>query len=174
MKSIQIVFINNGENCGTYSPLCFLNSFPADKDINEKCERFISWDCNIYTSTDLYRVRVENLPDWMTEDYYLQNHIDWKFAHAQAPDFCDQLTQDQFNKFKGLGEKYQYFIGSYFEGKTKNPFKISIRAQIMEWINAPYDYKRPQPLSPRQFEAATKYTPLYNAGRISSRVYNSY
>ena len=171
MKTQKRVVINNGENTGTYSALCFLENFPADKDINEKCERFMSWDCNIYVSTDLYRVREVNIPDWMTEQYYLNNCIAWKFSSALAHDFIINLTEHQYNKFKDLSENYQYFIDEYFKGNTKNPFKLSIRDQITEWLNSPYDYKRPQPLSPKQYEAATRYIPMYNAKSIINRAY---
>lgn len=174
LKTVKLVLINNGENRGTYAPLCFLSSFPTDKDLNETCIRCMNWDFDMPVECSLYKVSDIEIPDWMTEQYYLHNYISYKFSCALAYDFVLTLNEDQYNKFKALGEKYQYFIDEYFKGNTKNPFKISIREQIIAWLNSPYDYKRPTPLSPRQFEAAARYVPLYNAKSISTRAYYSF
>lgn len=170
-RTAKVVFIANGENAGTYGPLCFLESFPADKDINEKCERFVSWDCNIYTSVDLYRIQNIKIPYWMTEQEFLTDFIKYKFAIGLAPEFTASLEREQWNKFKNLSEQYQYFINEYFTGSTKNEFKQSLRRQIIDWLNSPYDHKRPTPLSPKQFEIATRYINLRTAKNISTSIY---
>lgn len=173
-KTVKVVFMATGENSGTYSALCFLDSFPADKDINQQCERFVSWDCNIYRSVNLYQIKEINIPAWMEEAQFLADYIKYKFAAGLAPDFLETLTREEWNKFKNLSEKYQFFIDEYFKGNTKNPFKQSLRQQINMWLQSPYNHTRPTPLSPKQYEIATRFIPMYQAGQISTRIYNSF
>jgi hypothetical protein len=173
-KTVEVVYYASGENSGTYSPLCFIESFPADRDINEKTEKFINWDCNIYVSCDMYKIQKIEVPEWITEQEFLKDYISHKYAFGLAYDFYITLSKEEWSKFKTLSEKYKFFIDEYFKGNTKNEFKKSLRAQIIDWLNSPYDYKRPQPLSPRQFEIAAQYIPLYQVNNISTRIYYSF
>ena len=77
-----------------------------------------------------------------------------------------------FFKLIKLSEEYQYFINWLFKGNTKNLYKLSIREQILNWLNNEnnnYD----KPLSVNQFLTASKYCPIYKANKISNKLYNS-
>ena len=167
-KKVEVVMNNNGENCGTYSVLCFLSSFTGD--INEQVERFVSWDCNILVPTNRYKVVTITMPEWMSEKYFVSNDIAYKFAVALGGDYVLTLNENAMSKFFTLSETYQYFIGEYMKGNTKNSFKLSIREKITDWLNSDCR-KYAVPLSTNQFQAATRYVQLYVAKQISNHVY---
>ena len=61
---------------------------------------------------------------------------------------------------------------SLFDKNLKNLYKLSIREQILNWLNNEnnnYD----KPLSVNQFLTASKYCPIYKANKISNKLYNS-
>lgn len=164
----QLIEHANGENAGTYGPLCFIENFKGD--INEQVNRFVSWDCDIPIYVNRYKVVEVEIPDWMDERTYLDSHIQLKYIQGltgiQAP------TQIQFNNLCKLSENYRYFIGWLLGRKKLNDFMKSIFDQVQEWINDPAP-KYDRPLSPRQYEAATRYCPIYKAKQVSSRIYRS-
>jgi len=165
----EIVFHANGENQGTYGPLCFLENFRGD--LNEKTEKFVSWDCNIPVTVNKYKVRTHDLPAWMDEKTYLDNHISLKFLIGLSNLSPEEIKEQHFYKLIQLGENYQFFLG-WIKTK-KGSFIESIREQINAWLDDP-EPKYPQPLSQRQFEAATKFCPLYQAKKISNQIYRNY
>jgi hypothetical protein len=169
MKTVKIVFIQTGEINGTFDPHCFLDNFTGD--INETCERLISNDMWEPITVPLYSVRELLIPEWMDENEYLTHHISLKFAFAQG--MPNDFSKTEFYNFKELSEKYQYFIGWLFEkfSNTKNSFMTSILNQVKEWLKNENN-RYPQPLSIKQFEAATKYCPLYNAKRNANAAYH--
>ena len=164
----KIVFYASGENAGTYSPLCFLEHFEGD--LNKVTQKFVSHDCDIYIEVKEYEVREISIPEWMDERYYLENHIAYKYAVALGGDYAKNLKRVGMNNFMKLPSEYQYFIGIYMSGKTKNNFKLSIREQIENWLNTEqpkYEY----PLSESQFYIASRYVALYKAKQIVDEIY---
>lgn len=164
----EIIYHANGENSGTYGPLCFKENFT--EDINEKTEKFVSWDCNIYQTVDKYKVRAVEIPNWMNEQFFLNNYIEYKYIIGLTEFNPDELTEVQYKNLCKLGEKYKFFIGWILKKNSKNTFINSIQDQIKTWLNNP-DNQYGQPLSQRQFEAASKFCPLYEAKQISSYLY---
>jgi hypothetical protein len=168
MKPQKIVFYQSGANVGTYSPLCFLENF--NNDINEKTNRCVSFDNDMLVETDMYVIKVIQIPEWMDEAYYLNHHIGYKFAVGLGGDYVTTLSKVAMSNFLTLGETYQYFIGVYMQGNTKSNFKLSIRAQIENWLNTDNNKYR-TPLSENQFSIASKYVRLYEAKQIATHIY---
>ncbi len=171
MKAITLVLINNGANVGTYSPHMFKESFTGN--IDEKTTRCWSYDDDELVETNLYNEATVNIPDWMSEQYYLNNAIKFHWAMAMTCGWAGTLTKDMFTKLITLDETYQYFIGWLFKGKTKSTFKLDIRSKVLEWLASDSNQYK-QPLSHAQFEAASQYCLLYEAKQISNRLYNSH
>lgn len=171
-KIVEIVCKNNGENVGTYSPFCFLESFT--EDINEKCTRCLSYDDNRLVETGLYLLSKVRIPEWMDEVFYLQHLVKFHFTICLLKDWGYSLTKEQMLRTFELTEEYKYFFGWLFNCNTKNQFKLDIRLKCLDWLNGDNKYKLP--LSTSQFIVATKFCPLYDAGKITNRLYysNSY
>jgi hypothetical protein len=106
----------------------------------------------------------------MDEAYYLNHHIGYKFAVGLGGDYVTTLSKVAMSNFLTLGETYQYFIGVYMQGNTKSNFKLSIRAQIENWLNTDNNKYR-TPLSENQFSIASKYVRLYEAKQIATHIY---
>lgn len=168
-KIVEIVCINRGENVGTYSPLCFLESFTGD--INEKCTRCLSYDDNRLVETQLYSLSKIKIPEWMDEEFYLQYSIKYHYSMCLLNDFGYSLTKEQMLKIFQLNEVYKYFFGWLFKGNTKNKFKLDIRSKCFDWLNG--DSKYELPLSNSQFIAAAKFCPLYEARKLTTALYYS-
>lgn len=119
---------------------------------------------------NMFRIYEIEMPDWFTEQYFLDHHISLRWA--QAFGMPENFTRTQFENFTRLGEKYRYFICWIFEkySNTKNAFMQSIKTQIENWLSDEQP-RYGQPLSEKQFEAASKFCPLYEAKRISARTY---
>ena len=172
MKQITLISINDGSNVGTYSPFCFIESFKDD--INKTCLRCLSYDNDMQIETNLYSSDIIEIPVFMSEEFYLRYDIKYHWLKAMMNDFLIQfeLTENMFFKLIKLSEEYQYFINWLFKGNTKNLYKLSIREQILNWLNNEnnnYD----KPLSVNQFLTASKYCPIYKANKISNKLYNS-
>jgi hypothetical protein len=166
MKQVKIVFHANGENAGTFGPLCFLDRFTGN--LEETCQRFVSWDCDIYTTVKRYYVDTVSIPEWMTEQQYLNDHISLKYALALG--MPEDFSETQFYNYCKLGEKYRFFIGWLFAKKKLNEFNASIKSQIERWLSDPVP-RYGSPLTIAQYEAATRYCPLWEAKQISNSVY---
>ena len=164
MKLQKIVYYASGENSGTYSAKCFLENFTGD--LNEKTERFVSWDCNIPTEVDMFRVREVQLPDWMSENEFMEWEIDYKYAIGLAGECVIEMSREKFMNFKDLSEKKKYWYG--WAKKSKNAFITSLFNQFDQWLEDP---KFKSPLSEKQWEYATRYCPLYEAKAISKSLY---
>ena len=168
MVTQKIVFYQSGANVGTYSPLCFLENF--NNDINEKTNRCVSFDNDMLVETNMYVIKEIQIPEWMDEGFYLKNHISYKFAIGLGGEFALTLTKVAISNFFTLSEQYQYFIGWLMKGNTKNSFKLSIREQIINWLNTENNKYR-KPLSDTQFSAASKFCPLFEAKQVSNAIY---
>lgn len=164
MKLQKIVYYASGENSGTYDPKCFIENFTGD--LSEKTERFVSWDCNIYTKVDMFRVRELELPDWMEERDFMDHHIALKYAIGLADETVLEMSREMFMNFIELSERKKYWYG--WAKKSKNAFIKSLVEQFDNWLKDP---KFGSPLSQKQWEAGTKYCPLWKAKTISSSLY---
>jgi hypothetical protein len=169
MKTEKVVYHANGENSGTYAPLCFLENFTGD--INEKTHRFINWDCNIYTEVNKYILRETAMPEWMSEKSFLNYHVKLKFAAGQAGNLVYSMSRDVFVRFITLSESRQYWYG-WASSKNRGAFISSLLLQFNEWLSG--NSKHEYPLSHQQWECATKYCPIYKAKKISTRIYNQF
>lgn len=173
MKKIKIVYHQNGENSGTTGPLCPLSEFTGNLD--ETCERFVSWDCDILITVKKYSVAEITVPDWMNEAEFINRHIELRFADGLGFPVLT-ASETAFNNFTKIeGEKKRYFICWLLKkyANTKNNFMRSIYDQVTAWLEtaAPkYDF----PLSVKQYEAAAKFCPLWEAKRINTKTYYSY
>lgn len=168
MKQQRMIYHADGENAGTYGFLCFAENFKGD--LEEKTEKFVSWDCDIYTQVHKYSERTVIVPDWMTENLWKEYHIDYKYIIGLTDIEPDKLSRTWFDKLRRLNESYRYFIGWVLGKKTANPFMTSIREQIINWLDDEQS-KYGTPLSPKQWEVATRYCPLYKAKQISTSLY---
>ena len=92
MKKQTLVLRNNGENCGTYSVICFLESFKGNMD--ETCMRCLSFDDNRQVETPLYSTFNLMIPEWMTESFFLANSINYKFAVGLVGQFLFTLNEE--------------------------------------------------------------------------------
>lgn len=170
MKQVTLVLINNGENVGTYSPFSFIESFQGN--IEKKTSRCLSFDDDRQVETNLYNTCIINIPEWMTEQYYLTNAIKYHWSIALTKGWSVTLNQQQLTKLCSLEEHWEFFVGWLFKGKTKNVFKLDIREKVMDWLNSE-EYKYKTPLSLNQFYIASKFCPLYDAKKISTNLYYS-
>jgi hypothetical protein len=168
MRSQKVVLIACGENAGTRKPFCFLENFTGD--FSETKEVFMNWDCNLDVTVSVYTIKEILLPEWMNESFYINNWIAYKFAIGLGGEFVYTLDETAMTNFFKLNEAYQYFIGQYMKGNTKNPFKISIREQILNWLSVSNNPNK-TPLSNKQFEIASKYCRLWEAKCVSNRIY---
>lgn len=167
MKKQNVIYHANGENQGTYGPLCFAENFTGD--INERCTRFMSWDFDMPVEVERYRDCTISMPDWMQESQYLSNHVGLEFAVGLAGTSVYEMNPDQFFRFIDLGERMQYWYG--WALKQKSAFIQSLLANFQAWLNGENEYK--SPLSQAQWEAGIKFCPLYKAKQISNKLYYS-
>jgi hypothetical protein len=173
MKKVNVILHNNGEFQGTYSPLCFASSFTGD--MSETVWRLWSHD-DFYNRVEVNRYirREVVMPEWMAERDYLSMHIKLEFACALAgTQLVCEMTRNQFERFITLGERERYFFGWLVNKNCKarkpNKFNIEIESNFWKWLDG--DVKYQSPLTQRQFDAASKWCPLWEAKSISNRVY---
>lgn len=168
MKTITVIYHANGENQGTYAPLCFAENFTGN--FAEKTQRFISHDFDQTTEVDLYKKRVERIPSWMQERDYLSREVELKYCVALAGDCVLSFEREQFDRFAQLSDRLRYWYG--WAQNQKSPFIGSLLNQFNAWLNGQSNH--PSPLSPAQFEAGSKFCPLYKAKKISEKLYYSF
>lgn len=168
MKTVTVIYHADGENQGTYGALCFAENFTGN--LSEKTQRFISHDFDQTTEVDLYKKRVVRIPDWMQEQDYLSHEVQLKFSVALAGDCVLSLSREEFNRFTGLSDRLRYWYG--WAQKQKTPFIASLLDQFNAWLRGETGFN--SPLSPAQFEAGSKFCPLYKAKKISEKLYYSF
>ena len=170
MRKQEIVMVADGENQGTYGFMCFSDNFTGD--INETCERFVSWDCDILVTVPKYKLVTATMPEWMDEQSYRYHHISLKYAVGLCGECVYSMTERAFFRLTSLTEKERFFYGWMRSKKKLSEFHQSILSQFDAWLEAD-EQKHRRPLSERQWEAATRYVPLYEAKQISNRLYYS-
>jgi len=165
MKTQTIIYHANGENQGTYGALCFAENFKGD--LKQITQKFISHDFDQYIDVLMYKQRIEMLPEWMGEVDYLQYEVTLKFSVGLAGKCVLSFNREQFLRFSDLPDRTKYWYG--WAQKQKSPFIVSLLAQFNAWLNSENEFK--SPLSPSQFDAGSKFCPLYKAKQISEELY---
>jgi hypothetical protein len=168
VKKVQVVFMNTGENRGSHSEHAFLESFTGDLD--EKCSRCANADFNMLVEDDLYRVKEVLMPEWFTEQYYLRNYIQLRFARGLGGSQVYGFNRTQFENFIKLGETLQFWFG--WSAKSKSGFVLSLRGQFDQWL-ANEDNKYNSPLSAKQIDCAYKFCPTWEAKSAAAHIYRS-
>lgn len=168
MKKVNLILINNGENVGSFSPHCFLESFTGN--LNETVIKCRNWDDNGQEICNLYSQAEIEIPEWMSESDYIRLCVKYHYAKVTSLGFSKELNEIQFMNFVSLSPEYQYFIGWLFKGNTKSKFKLDMRELVTDWLNNENNNFK-QPLSLNQFNYAAKYCPLYEAKQIQNRLY---
>lgn len=165
MKKQIVIYNADGENQGTYGALCFAENFKGD--LKELTQKFISHDFDQYIDVPKYKERIETLPDWMQEADYLSYEVMFKFAVALSGKCVLDFNRDQFIRFISLNDRMRFWYG--WAIRQKSPFITSLVDQFNAWLNG--ESKHDTPLSPAQFEAGSKFCPLYKAKQISNDTY---
>lgn len=168
MKKQNVIYHADGENAGTYGPLCFAENFSGD--LSETCERFVNWDFDMLTTVSRYKVVIVRMPEWMDEYTFIRHHVALKYAVGLGGDMVYDMGEREFMRFISLNEKQKYWYGWAYG--SKNGFVLSLREQFDKWLSDP-NTSHGSPLSPRQWEAGTRYCPLWKAKQISSSLYNN-
>jgi len=167
MKTTKVIYHANGENASTYGPLCFAENFKGD--LTETTEKFVAWDCDIYTTVSKYKVKEISMPTWFEESDYLEHHIALKYAIGLGGEAVLNFTREEFFRFKDLGEKQKFWFGWVQDRTAKNQFLASLEQQFRAWLRG--DSNHGSPLSQKQWEAALRYCPAYQAKGISTSLY---
>ena len=168
MKNQTVIYYASGENQGTYDPLCFKENFTGN--LTEKVTRFRSYDDDHnMVEVNKYQERNIQMPLWMGEGDYLLLHVKYKFAVALAGKVVLKFNRDQFFRFVSLNESQMFWYG--WAIKSKSLFLKSMVFQFEQWLNEKTKFETP--LSPKQWEAAYKYCPVYKARQISDKLYYS-
>lgn len=168
----QVIFERTGDLEKTASPRAFYTPENAAKfdfttlhSVQVCYDDFYQWK-----QIPKYFVKPVNIPTWVTEKFYLQNHIKIKYSAALAPAFVETLSPDTFLRFSPLHEQDQYLIEYIYKRAPKNDFYASLLDQIRQWLSE----ERPQnkfPLSPAQAKAAGKFCPTWKAKKITNALY---
>ena len=111
----------------------------------------ISWDFDMLTAVDKYRVGEVETPDWMTADEYVSHQTEFKYFVG----FGGQLTwpRQWFYRLIKFGEANKFAAIKLLNVQNfRSPFRQSLRSQLEAWLNDP-NQKYESPFSRRQWEA---------------------
>jgi hypothetical protein len=169
MFTHKIVFVNNGENCGTYDPYCELSSFNGD--LEAKVSRCMSWENDMLVSTNLHVVRDIVLPEWLSPAEWIENNIAWGYAWNRGVDagWSESWQRGLLKLAPGLQVSCIKLL------KVRNfrsGFRKSLRDQLVNWLEDPAP-KYTRPFSDRQEGALVAFRDVIEAKRADESCYYS-
>ena len=146
----QILFEHLGEY--SYTPKSPRRIFENDVDLDTKTTHTIlGYDDFRPCPVQRYEVQEVELPDWLTPQEWLREHVRWGFVWNAHPDV------------KGWPESWQRFLLTLDEYRReaavkllatksfRSEFRQSLRDQLEDWLAGNRSYQ--SPFSTRQWQA---------------------
>jgi hypothetical protein len=166
MKIVDVVFIAYSDLKDTYKPLCFLESFTGD--LQETTSKRISMQYWNKVDVPLYRLAEIELPEWMSQEQYLEFLPDISILRKFKLLDC---SESQFTKLRMLPDRWKYFIHWIRKKHNtgRNKFMLDILKHVELWLSNERDI-RPKPLTENQWNCATRMCDLHFGDLIAARI----
>mgnify|MGYP007028090793 CR=1 FL=1 len=137
----KIVLHANGENQSTYGVLGALVKLKKTIDLNEKVDRFVSWDCNIPVSVPRYKVVEVTLPSWLTVDEWMRDEINWRWTWGLGvqKDWAERRQRKLFNlhlRGKGYlsGQATVLAITKLIKSEPRKEERKALKRKVLNWL----------------------------------------
>lgn len=153
MPTYKVVYEFRGEwdTNKAVTPICLLEDFTGD--LTEQKRGILSFDDFRPAMYDRWQVRSVQLPDWLPFDEWRRRPWDWHSVTQWGIEdetlgrYLATLDERRFNALRKLMTK-----------NLRSEFRKSLRDQVQAWLDAaPQDREYRSPLSPRQWDALTRY-----------------
>lgn len=148
-KKVKVVYLNDGENVGTQSPICELKDFKGD--LTEQVWKCVSYDNDMKVQVNKYETKEIWLPAWLEVAEYCANPIKWKFLWAYHKK-ASQMPEVAQRALVNLSGEMQYWIVQLVASDTRSAFRTNIKEQVLAWCEKFVNNDTPyaQPLSHKQ------------------------
>ena len=136
-RNVKVVLHASGENKGTYDILGELKSIKGTIDLNEKVDRFVSWDCNIPTSVPRYKVATIQLPKWLTFDEWNNNHIAWKYTWGMgvSKEWSENRQRKMFSMMR-VNKTMVLAITKIVNSRPRKDSRKKLKDQVTKWLDS--------------------------------------
>jgi hypothetical protein len=177
----NIIFVENGENWGTVSPLAEAvsiegNIATTDKgrtyDLNETVWRCVSYDNDMQVEVNHYKIIEVQLPEFLSASEWILRHIEYKYLWGAGvdPRWDENVQRALLSLDAHVVFDIVPLIKTYYKGAFRSNFRKGLAEQIMAWVTAdPSDRKYDMPLSRRQMTFVE--TPSWKWDRVASSLY---
>ena len=167
MATHKIVYKQTGENQGTRSPICALADFDGDMDATTSV--CINSGMDMLITVKVYIVKEITLPDTITVDFWLKNHIQLKYVYGAGVPETTSLTLVRWLMDADMTTRV--VVGKLLKTKKfRSAFRQSLRDQLDDWA-AQETPEYAAPLTGRQLAAATHDRDRIEAKNTATRLY---
>jgi hypothetical protein len=142
-------------------------------NITEQASRCISFDFDMLTQINLYRVAEVELPEGITPDEWITNSVKFKFLFARGADH--NWGGDTLRSLLFLDGQYQYAAIRLLRTKNfRSTFRQSMRQQLDQWLATSSEARQyPTPWSGKQFSYLLSTHDLRALRQIDNSTYYS-
>ena len=177
----DVLFVEDGENWGTVSPVCGVFSMEGNivtgddgktYDLSKTCFRCYAYDNDMQVEVPLYNLRKISLPSFLTVKQWRWQTVEWKYLWGAGVDatWPEQYQRALMRLSPDMVYALAPLIKTHLSGKFRSNFRASLAKQVVEWIETPAeDRKYDRPLSDRQMSYIAR--PDWEWQRVSSSLY---
>ena len=150
-KKVKCVYLADGENSTTQSPICGIEDFTGD--LSQEVLRCVSYDNDMKIKIPKYEVKEIWLPEWLAVDEYCQNYINWKFLWAYHKKSA-QMSETAQRALIEISGEMKYWLVQLVASDTRSPFRTNLKEQVLVWCAKKMNNDTPyaQPLSGKQMD----------------------
>jgi hypothetical protein len=170
MKKVSFLCEHRGEYSGTPHTIAKVYE-EGSVNLEEKVMRLCNSDFWIEVPVNKYAVCTIELPDWMSEEEYIRNWVDWKYVWGRG---CSKEWPEKWQRFfcQVSAEKCLAMVKLLKVKKFKSEFRKSLRIQLEEWLNSE-ERKYPMPFSPKQWSTLVDPYLKNESYRLENNLYRS-
>ena len=156
MEAIEVVyeFVGLFDTRKAVRPISPLADF--DGDLTETVSGIRSSDDYGHALYNRWQVRDIKLPSWLSFRDWKQNEPAYQRILFDASETLAE-NETLIRYLVTLDRRARTAIRKLMTSNLRSSFRISLRSQVQSWLDSPQERHYDSPLSPRQWEAITRY-----------------
>jgi hypothetical protein len=169
MKTVKILYAHTGE-CSTTAPDPISLYEEGAVDMTEKVTCILSNDDWRHVSVPKWSVREVSLPDWMDPNAWCVSSVEWKYVWGMGAD--PNWSEAWLRGLCYLHRAERLACIKLLKTKTfRSSFRQSLRDQLVQWLEASTETRRPSPFSPKQWDCLVTVHIGREAKQLSENLY---
>ena len=168
------VLYDGGNNENSNSAKSPVAEWTGQVDLEATVTQCLYWDDDRLVTVKRYALKQVTLPAWLPLNEWIRTYITWSYVWGFG---ADPVWPEAWQRGLGtMGEVERLAVIGLLKTKNfRNPFRKSLRDQIVAWFETPGDERKfGSPLSRNQWNALIRQRTVWEARQRSAGLYSSH